>query len=122
MKTPLPSLAFTAAFIFAACATPSFGQTAVPRIVTVNTPPPSGAVIQAESEAIARGFEEAYRLISHKGVFITYSRSDTGTTTLSGIRQVRATGGVLLITTERGQDIAIPARSVIAITTERPTP
>ena len=120
MKTPFRPLSFAAAFLFVACAAaPVFAQ-AVPRIVTVNTPPPSGAVIQAESEAIARGFEEAYRLISHKGVYITYSRPDSGTTTLSGIRQVRATGGVLLITTGRGQDIAIPARSVIAITTERP--
>jgi hypothetical protein len=121
MKTPARPSLFAVVLLFAVSAAPICAQP-VSRIVTVNTPPPSAAAAQAESEAIARGFEEAYRLMSHKGVFITYSRADNGTTTLADIRQVRATGGVLLITTERGQDIAIPARSVIAITTERPAP
>lgn len=121
MKTPLRPRLFAVALALPAFAVPVFAQS-VSRITTVNTLQPSGAAVQAEGEAIARGFEEAYRLMSRETVYLTYLRDDKGFVTLAEIRQVRALNGVVLITTQSGPLIAIPARAVVTITTERPKP
>lgn len=76
--------------------------------------------VRTEGEALAKGFEEAFTSLSNAPVFITYAREDKGFVTLSGIRSVRALGAVLLIRTERGPTLALPARAVVVITDERP--
>lgn len=55
-------------------------------------------------------------------MFITYAREDKGFATLSGIRSVKAQGGVLVIRTDRGPTLVLPARSIVIMTDERPLP
>ena len=112
---------------------PVFARFAAPALVAfalVSTVPASFAAsdspdvnvnIRAEGEALAKGFEEAFSALPNAPVFITYSRDDKGFATIAGIRSVRAVGAVLIIKTDRGPTIALPARAIVAITDERPT-
>ncbi|MBC8009397.1 MAG: hypothetical protein H7067_04790 [Burkholderiales bacterium] len=82
--------------------------------------PPVNVTVRADAEALARGFEDAFASIPNSPVFITYAREDKGFVTLSGIRSVKAHGGVLVIRTDRGPTLVLPARSIVIITDERP--
>lgn len=77
-------------------------------------------VQRSEGEALARGYEEAFKLISNKPVFITFERNGQNRRVIAGIRDIRAAGAVVVITTERGTTVAIPAADVISVTDERP--
>jgi hypothetical protein len=112
MKRPI--VFSVALFIGSVCATSlSFAQ----------YPQDSGratVVQRSEGEALARGYAEAFDLISNKPVFITFERNGQNRRVIAGIRDIKAAGAVVVITTERGTTVAIPAADVISITDERP--
>lgn len=90
---------------------------------TVSAAPDAPTVnvsVRAEGEALAKGFEDAFNALQNAPVFITYAREDKGFVTLAGIRSLRAFGAVLVIRTDRGPSLVIPARSIVVITDERP--
>jgi hypothetical protein len=78
--------------------------------------------ITSEAEALAKGFENAFERLKGSTVFLSYERAGEKPVTLAGVRSVRAEGAVLLIVTDRGTALAIPARQVIGLTDERPGP
>lgn len=80
--------------------------------VTVTTP--------AEGEALAEGFENAFERFQGGPLFLTYEKEGSVLRTLSGIRSVKAAGAVLVIVTDKGTTLAIPARRVLSLTDERP--
>lgn len=82
--------------------------------------PEVNVTVRAEGEALARGFEEAYRSFATAPIFLTYAREDKGFVTLAGIRSLRAVGAVVLVTLDRGPSLALPARSIVVVTDERP--
>lgn len=109
-----PHFARSAAFIAFAL------SSAAPLAFAASDAPPIKVDVRAEGEALAEGFASAFEAIPNTPVFITYSREDKGFVTLSGIRSVRAVGSVLIIRTDRGPTLAIPARAVVIVTDERP--
>ncbi len=111
MKTPLLRFAALAAFFLAPLA---------PLAVAAPDTPSVNLSVRAEGEALAKGYEEAFNAIPNAPVFITYAREDKGFVTLAGIRSVRAVGSVLVIRTDRGPTLALPARAVVVMTDERP--
>lgn len=113
----LTTLCRISATAFALLFSTALNAQSIPRVRTVQTNP-----IQADLEALARGYEEAYRIISNQNVYITFQRADQGFVTITGIRNVRASGGVITITRERDAAIVVPANAVVAISTEPPTP
>lgn len=76
--------------------------------------------VPSEGEALAEGFERAFQRFSSAPVFLTYEKEGSALRTLAGIRSVHAEGAVLVVTTEKGTTLAIPARRVLALTDERP--
>jgi predicted ATPase len=76
----------------------------------------------SEGEALAKGFEQAFGQFSGGPLFLTYEKEGSGLRTLAGIRSVQAEGAVVLIKTDKGTMLAIPATRVLAITDERPSP
>lgn len=76
----------------------------------------------SEGESLARGFEQAFGQFSGGPLFLTYEKEGSGLRMLAGIRSVQAEGAVLLIKTDKGTMLAIPAARVLAITDERPNP
>ena len=112
MKPSFPRTAALVALAFVSVAPLAFA--AEQPSVTLN--------VRAEAEALAKGYEEAFESIPNSPVFITYAREDKGFATLSGIRSVRAQGGVLVIRTDRGPTLVLPARSIVIMTDERPLP
>ena len=74
----------------------------------------------SEGEALADGFEKAFLKFSGGPIFLTYEKEGSSLRTLAGIRSVRAEGAVLIINTDKGSTIAIPAKRVLVITDERP--
>ncbi len=112
MKTPLLRSAALVAFLLAPLA---------PVAMAAQRDTPSvNLSVRAEGEALAKGYEEAFKAIPNAPVFITYAREDKGFVTLAGIRTVRAVGSVLLIRTDRGPTLALPARAIVVMTDERP--
>ena len=110
-----PTLSRSAALVaFALVSFAPFASAAEQPSVTLN--------VRAEAEALAKGYEEAFSAIPNSPVFITYAREDKGFATLSGIRSVKAQGGVLVIRTDRGPTLVLPARSIVIMTDERPLP
>lgn len=87
---------------------------AAPEAPTVNV------AVRAEGEALAKGYEDAFNTFQSVPTYITYAREDKGFVTLAGIRSVRALGAVLVIRTDRGPSLVVPARSIVVITDERP--
>ena len=77
-------------------------------------------VKRSEGEGLALGYADAYRYISRSTLFLTYQIKGQKAVTLEGFRELKASGSVLVITTERGAILAIPAADVISLTTERP--
>ena len=80
--------------------------------VTVTTP--------AEGEALAEGFERAFERFQGGVLYLTYEKEGTVLRTIAGIRSIKADGAVLVIVTEKGNTVAIPARRVLSLTDERP--
>lgn len=74
----------------------------------------------SEGEALAKGYERAFRHFSGAPLFLTYEKEGTALRTLAGIRSLEAEGAVLVVVTERGTTVAIPARRVLSLTDERP--
>ena len=93
---------------------------AAPLVSAAPEAPTVNVAVRAEGEALAKGFEEAFNALPTAPVFITYAREDKGFVTLAGIRSVRALGATLLIRTDRGPSLVVPARSIVIITDERP--
>jgi hypothetical protein len=114
MHTPRFRSAALAAFV-------SLVVLAAPALHAAPDQPAVNVSVRAEGEALADGFEAAFAAMTNAPVFITYTREDKGFATLAGIRSVRAVGSVLIIRTDRGPTIALPARSIVAITDERPS-
>ena len=83
--------------------------------------PTVNLTVPAEGEALAKGFSAAFEALQNTPAYITYTRDDKGFATIAGIRSVRAVGAVLIIKTDRGPTLALPARSIVVITDERPT-
>jgi len=75
---------------------------------------------RSEGEGLALGYADAFRYISRSSLFLTYQIKGQKVVTLEGFRELKASGSILVITTERGEIIAIPAVDVISLTTERP--
>lgn len=126
MNTPLVGSAFRrsvalAAFLAAAGAALAAPNSFSGSPVSPVQPPDVNVTVPAEGEALARGFEEAFRSFSTSPVFVTYTREDKGFVTLAGIRSLRAVGAVVFVTLERGPSLALPARSIVVVTDERPT-
>jgi hypothetical protein len=83
--------------------------------------PSNLTVIQrSEGETLAKGYVEAFKLMTSKPVFLTYEQRGLGIKVLAGIRDLRSTGATVVITTERGTTIVIPAANVLSLTDERP--
>jgi hypothetical protein len=76
--------------------------------------------IASEVEQLAKGYEEAFRSISDGPLFLSVRGPDGAVRVLSGLRAVRASGGVLIVTTDRGPVLAVSARDVLLLTNERP--
>lgn len=76
--------------------------------------------VLSEGEALAEGFERAFEKFSSAPLFLTYEKEGTALRTLAGIRSLRAAGAVVIIVTEKGTTLVIPAKRVIALTDERP--
>ncbi len=92
----------------------------VPSARAVNDAPPVNVTVRAEGEALAKGFEAAFEALQNLPVFITFAREDKGFVNLAGIRSIKAVGAVLIVTTEQGTTIALPARAIVVLTNERP--
>lgn len=94
-------------------------------VVSVSAAPgdaPSVRVeMPSEGEALAKGFEQAFGEFSGGPLFLTYEKEGSGLRTLAGIRSVQAEGAVILIKTDKGTMLAIPATRVLSITDERPS-
>lgn len=75
--------------------------------------------VLSEGEALAKGFEEGFNTLNGP-IFITYERQDRGFATLAGIRSLRAAGSTVIIRTDRGPTLILPASSILVITDERP--
>jgi hypothetical protein len=97
-----------------------------PRAIAQSTQ--SGSVVQditvlkrSEGEGLALGYADAYRYISRSSLYLTYQIKGQKAVTLEGFRELKASGSILVITTDRGAIIAIPAADVISLTTERPS-
>ena len=99
---------------FALCAAP------VETALAASDQPTVNVNALAEVEALARGYQSAFDAIPNSPVYITYERKDKGFTTLSGIRSVKAAGGVLIIRTDRGPTLVVPATAIVVMTDERP--
>lgn len=76
--------------------------------------------VPTEGEALAEGFERAFSRFTSAPLFLTYEKEGSSLRTLAGIRSLRAEGAVLIIVTEKGSTLAIPAKRVLALTDERP--
>lgn len=98
---------------------PAFLLFASPRAVAADSTPVN-VTIRSDEEALAKGFETAFREFKPSPIFLSYEREDRGVITLTGLRSVRAAGAVLIITLDRGVTYAVPARNVILLTDERP--
>jgi len=73
-----------------------------------------------EVQALAKGFEEAFRVLPSGGKYIEIS-TVSGPVYLNGsVRSVKAMEGVLLIVMEQGLIYAISARDIIKITNDKP--
>ncbi len=126
MNTPLVGSAFRRSVALAAFLAAAGAALAAPNSFSGSSVAPVQApdvnvTVRAEGEALARGFEEAFRSFSTSPVFVTYTREDKGFVTLAGIRSLRAVGAVVFVTLERGPSLALPARSIVVVTDERPT-
>lgn len=122
MKSPRPFRPYASAPrcliapLFAACAllcvTPQavFGAPESPSV---------HLTVRSEGEALAKGFEEGFNTLNGP-IFITYARQDRGFATLAGIRSVRAAGATVIIRTDRGPTLILPASAILVITDERP--
>jgi hypothetical protein len=113
------SAAFAAFLVVAGAAPAASNSSAASSAASVQAPDVN-VTVRAEGEALARGFEEAFRSFSTSPVFVTYTREDKGFVTLAGIRSLRAVGAVVFVTLERGPSLALPARSIVVVTDERP--
>lgn len=125
MNTPLVGSAFRRSVALAAFLAAAGAALAAPNSFAGSSAAPVQApdvnvTVRAEGEALARGFEEAFRSFSTSPVFVTYTREDKGFVTLAGIRSLRAVGAVVFVTLERGPSLALPARSIVVVTDERP--
>jgi hypothetical protein len=93
----------------------------VPAVAQTSGPAQNITVIKrTEGEALAQGYAEAYRYISRAALFLTYQLKGQNAVTLEGFRELKAVGSVLIITTERGNILAIPATDVLSLSSERP--
>lgn len=94
--------------------------TLVPALRASDAAPDVKVEMLSEGEALAKGFELAFRHFSGAPLFLTYEKEGTALRTLAGIRSLEAEGAVLVVVTERGTTLAIPARRVLSLTDERP--
>jgi hypothetical protein len=76
--------------------------------------------VPSEGEALADGFAHAFSGFSGGPIFLTYEKEGSSLRTLSGIRSVRAEGAVLVVVTDKGTTLVIPAKRVLVLTDERP--
>jgi hypothetical protein len=76
--------------------------------------------LPSEVEQLAKGYEEAFRSISDGPLFLSFRAPDGSVRVLSGLRGLRASGGVLIVTTDRGPVLVVSARDVLLLTNERP--
>ncbi len=74
----------------------------------------------SEGESLAQGFEQAFSQFSGGPLFLTYEKEGTGLRTLAGVRKLQAEGAVLVINTDKGTTLVIPATRVLSLTDERP--
>lgn len=75
--------------------------------------------VRSEGEALALGFEEGFRTL--KGpIFVTYSGTDRALAVLSGVRSLRAAGATVIIRTDGGSTLILPATAIVVVTDERP--
>jgi hypothetical protein len=75
----------------------------------------------SEGESLAKGFEAGFREIPTGPIFLTYLQEGSALRTLSGVRSVNAKGAVLVVVTDRGTTLVIPATRVLVLTDERPS-
>lgn len=105
----------------ASCALLLAFAVAAPGAAHAQNPPAVNLTVTSEAEALAAGFSDAYNVMANLPVYLTYAREDKCFTTLTGVRDVRAAGAVLIISTDHGLTLALPARSVVLLTDERPS-
>jgi hypothetical protein len=101
-----------------AAASAGFGQTATITPPTV-APPPVNVRVVSEVEELARGYATAFAAMTRSPIHLIHSRDDN-TTVLSGIKSVKATGGVLVVENDRGLIYVINPRDVVMITDATP--
>lgn len=77
--------------------------------------PVTNVVVPAAVSELAAGYANAVQQMTPKGLVIHY-RGEKGVTPIRGIRSVRASNGVLIITFSAGDMMAISAESVVMIT------
>jgi hypothetical protein len=77
--------------------------------------PATTVIVPSAVSELAAGYAHAVQQMSPKGLVIYY-RGEKGVTPIKGIRSVRASNGVLIITFSAGDMMAIGAESVVMIT------
>jgi hypothetical protein len=96
--------------LFLAALVTGFGQS-----VDSGLARPANLPVPTEGEELARGYAAAFASITHTPVYLIHSRDDNSTV-LTGIKSVKAVGGVLVIQDERGLTYLINPRDVVMIT------
>jgi len=76
---------------------------------------PGGAPAPTEVEELARSYAAAFASLTRTPVYLIHSRDDTSTV-LSGIKSVRAVGGVLVVQDDKGLTYVMNPRDVVMIT------
>lgn len=75
--------------------------------------------VPTEVEELARGYAAAFASLTHTPVYLIHSRDDNSTV-LTGIKSVKAVGGVLVVQDEHGLTYVINPRDVVMITDAAP--
>jgi len=102
------------ALLFLAAMVTGLGQSADPALAHSASLP-----VPTEVEELARGYAAAFASLTHTPVYLIHSRDDNSTV-LTGIKSVKAVGGVLVVQDEHGLTYVINPRDVVMITDAAP--
>ena len=100
--------------LFLAAMVTGFGQSVDPGLAR-----PAIIPVPTEVEELARGYAAAFAGITHTPIYLIHSREDN-TTILTGIKSVKAVGGVLVVQDEHGLTYIVNPRDVVMITDAAP--
>jgi hypothetical protein len=96
--------------LFLAAIVTGFGQS-----VDTGVSRPAASPVPTEVEELARSYATAFASITHTPVYLIHSRDDNSTI-LTGLKSVKAVGGVLVVQDEHGLTYVLNPRDVVMIT------